>query len=58
MNSRERAMALKNKIEAACIEYGLNMTIYDGKIGFVDQDARKIVAVWTPDYRLSRRTGK
>ena len=47
-NSQKRALALKRRIEQACIEYGLNLTIYNDGIGFVDQDARKIVMVWSP----------
>ena len=34
------------------------MTVYDGKIGFVDQQAKKIVAVWAPEYRLSQEDEK
>lgn len=42
-------MNLKQEIEEACIRR-LNMTIYDGMIGFVDQKQRKIVMVWNPEY--------
>lgn len=58
MNSQMRAVALKSKIEQACIECGLNLTVYDGKIGFVDQLKRKIVMVWTPHHHLSQETGE
>lgn len=37
-------------IEKGCILAGLNLTVYEGKIGFVDQKEKKIVAVWNPEY--------
>lgn len=40
-----RAIALANDITRACIRRRLNLTVYDGKIGIVDQKARKIVAL-------------
>lgn len=35
--AQRRALNLKQEIEEACIRNDLNMTIYDGMIGFVDQ---------------------
>lgn len=52
MDSKMRALALKRAIEKACITYGLNLTIYDGRIGFVDQDEMKIVALWDARYTI------
>lgn len=31
----------------------MNMTIYDGKLAFVDQESRHIVATWGPQFKLS-----
>lgn len=52
MDSRMRALALKKAIEKACIAHGLNLTIYDGRIGFVDQEAGKIIALWGAQYSM------
>lgn len=49
--AQKRALNLKQEIEEACIRNNLNMTIYDGMIGFVDQSQRKIVMVWNPEYK-------
>ncbi len=46
----ERCIILKNMIEAAAEIAGLNICVYDGKIGFVDQEKWRIVAVWEPHY--------
>lgn len=47
---QKRALALKKEIENACIKHGLNLTIYEKKIGFVDQKEKKIVMVWNAEY--------
>lgn len=48
--SQERAVALKEDIEKACIRHNLNLTIIGGKIGFVDQKEMKIVMVWNAEF--------
>lgn len=48
----EAAVALMGDIKKACIKRGLNLTIHDGKIGFVDQKEKKIVMLWSPEYQL------
>jgi len=53
MTTREKVINMKRDIEQIAREYGLNLTVYDGKIGFVDQEQKKIVALWTPEYKLS-----
>lgn len=53
MTTKERVIELKKIIEMGAIECGLNLTVYDGKIAFVDQKKKKIVALWTPEYKLS-----
>lgn len=53
MTTKERVIEFKAIIESGAIECGLNLTVYDGKIAFVDQKAKKIVALWTPEYKLS-----
>ena len=52
MTTREKVIEMKKEIENIATHYGLNLTVLDGKIGFVDQDAKKIVAVWNPEYNL------
>ncbi len=47
-----KAVELQKEIETACVRYGLNLTIYDGKIGFVDQTDRKIVMLWDARYKV------
>lgn len=51
-DNQKKAVELKSKIERACIECGLNITIHEGKIAFVDQNEKKIVAVWAPEHTL------
>lgn len=50
---QRKALKLKEDIEKACIKRGLNITIYNGKLGFVDQSERKIVMLWNPEYKLN-----
>jgi hypothetical protein len=52
MTTQEKVIEMKKEIEQVAIKYGLNLTIYDGKIGFVDQERRKIIALWNPNYKL------
>ena len=52
MTTREKVIEMKKEIESIAIEYGLNLTVYDGKIGFVDQEQKKIVALWTPEFKF------
>jgi hypothetical protein len=53
MTTQEKVIEMKKEIVRAAIKYGLNLTIHDGKIGFVDQRHKKIVALWSPEYTLS-----
>ncbi|WP_288774581.1 hypothetical protein [uncultured Eubacterium sp.] len=50
--AQKKAVELQKEIETACVRYGLNLTIYDGKIGFVDQANRKIVMLWDAKYKV------
>ena len=52
METKEKVIELKKSIERAAIKYGLNLAVYDGKIAFVDPKEKKIVAFWTPLYKL------
>lgn len=52
MDYEEKVIGLKLDIEQACIRHGLNLTVYDGRIGFVDQKIGKIVALWTPEFKM------
>lgn len=56
MTTQEKVIKMKKAIEKVAIKYGLNLTIYDGKIGFVDQEQKKIVALWTPEYTLPKES--
>lgn len=51
-DKQKSALNLKEDIERACIKRGINLTIHDGKIGFVDQEEMKIVMLWNPEYKL------
>ena len=50
--AQKRALLLRDMIELACAHCGLNLTVYNGKIGFVDQEKRKIVALWSAKYHM------
>lgn len=50
MTTQEKVIGMKNEIVQSAIKYGLNLTIYEGNIAFVDQREGKIVAVWKPQY--------
>lgn len=51
-NKMIEAALLKADITIACIKHGLNLTIHDGKIGFVDQESKIIVALWEPEFSI------
>lgn len=51
---QKKAVKLKEEIESACIRQGLNLTIYDGGIGFVDPKENKIVMVWRPQFNSGK----
>ncbi len=51
-DGQKRALELKEDIERLCIRKGLNLTIYDGKIGFVDQSRKKIIMLWEPKHTI------
>lgn len=58
MNSVETRVAeLTRLIKEDCIRCGLNLTVYEGKIGFVDQEQKKIVALWNPQYTADDISG-
>lgn len=43
---------MKKAIEAVAIACKMNLAICGGKIAFVDQEDRKIVALWEPQYTM------
>ena len=51
--ARIRAVKLKETIETACKCYGMNLTIYNGKIGFVDPGSKRIVMLWGAEYKMN-----
>lgn len=52
----QRVLKLKQLIEMSAVACGLNLTVYEGKIGFVDQEQQKIVALWGPEYTMKGST--
>lgn len=50
--AQKRAVKVKEEIERVCVKYGINLTIYDDGIEFVDHKENKIVMVWRPSYQL------
>lgn len=50
--AQKKAVKLQKEIGDACVRYGLNLTIYDGKIGFVDQTNKRIVMLWNANYKV------
>lgn len=55
--AQERALRAKEAIEKVCIENNVNMTIYDGEIGFVDPVENKIVLIWHAEYKAAGSQG-
>lgn len=55
--AQERALRAKEAIEKICIENNINMTIYDGEIGFVDPVENKIVLIWHAEYKAAGSQG-
>lgn len=56
MNKETTITRLKQEIEEVCVKYGLNLTVFGGKIGFVDQSEAKIIALWEPRYTITAGT--
>ncbi len=56
MTTEEKAIAMKEAIVSMARIYGLNLTVYDGKIAFVDQEQRKIVALWSPTFTMTNES--
>ena len=52
----DRVVMMKLAITQAALNLGLNLTVYDGKIGFVDQEQKKIVALWSPNFSLPKES--
>lgn len=49
--AQKKAVEVQKEIEEACIRHGLNLTIFENGIGFVDPKENKIVKVWRPQYK-------
>lgn len=49
--AQKKAVEVQKEIEEACIRHGLNLTIFENGIGFVDPKENKIVMVWKPQYK-------
>ena len=52
MTTEENVIAMKEAIVSIARIYGLSLTVYDGEIAFVDQEQRKIVALWSPTFTM------
>lgn len=46
--AQKKAVEVQKEIEETCIRHGLNLTIFENGIGFVDPKENKIVMVWKP----------
>lgn len=57
-NIQMRVQTLVAFIRNACNVCGLDITILDDKIGFVDREEKKIVAAWAPEYKVTDTTEK
>lgn len=49
--AQKKAVEVQKEIEETCIRHGLNLTIFENGIGFVDPKENKIVMVWKPQYK-------
>lgn len=49
--AQKKAVEVQKEIEEACIRHGLNLTIFENGIGFVDPKENKIVMVWRTQYK-------
>lgn len=49
--AQKKAVEVQKEIEEACIRHGLNLTIFENGIEFVDPKENKIVMVWRPQYK-------
>ena len=49
--AQKKAVEVQKEIEEACIRHGLNLTIFENGIGFVNPKDNKIVMVWRPKYK-------
>lgn len=58
MTKEERVNGMIDRIQAAAIEFGLNIAIVEDRIGFVDQKEGKIIALWGATHKMSELQGK
>lgn len=50
-----RAWKVMKEIENICIKNDMNLTIYEGKIGFVDPVENKIVLLWDAEFKANEK---
>ena len=55
MTTEEKVISMKEAIVSIARVYGLNFTVYDVEIAFVDQEQRKIVALWSPTFTMPNK---
>ena len=53
MTKEERVNGMIDRIQAAALEFGLNIAIVEDRIGFVDQKEGKIIALWGATHKMS-----
>ena len=58
MTKEERVNGMIDRIQAAAIEFGLNIAIVEDRIGFVDQKEGKIIALWGATHKMSELKGE
>lgn len=58
MTKEERVKGMIDRIQAAAIEFGLNIAIVEDRIGFVDQKEGKIIALWGATHKMSELQGE
>lgn len=58
MTKEKRVNGMIDRIQQAAVEFGLNLTIVEGKLGFVDQSEGKIIALWGASHKLSELQGE
>ena len=58
MTKEERVNGMIDRIQAAAIEFGLNIAIVEDRIGFVDQKEGKIIALWGATHKMSELQGE
>lgn len=57
IRATRRAIRAREAIRKDCIENGVILTVYDGKIGFADPVENRVVLVWDTKYQAEGPRG-